>query len=241
MIARRRLDADAIPDELPEYMTVKEIARVMRVEIPTVIRYSRTEPLFPERVRPRGALYRRDDVAVWIRGRQRKSRPSTTPRPVDAAEDLPEYLSTEDIAELLGVKPATVIRYAVDEWFPPRAFGASVVIYRGSDVLTWLRQRAAGLTSSSDASLADPARDPLSIDDIASIMGISGSSLRTLRSQRDAATFPKPLIDPQTGRPYRPARFARIDTRAYLLQYAQRLNRSGRHPSQLCQHIIDKG
>lgn len=248
MMVRQRLKVEDIPDRLPEFMTVSDIAEVMRVTPPTVIRYAETEALFPSKVnRVRGALYRRGEVLRWLRSRHRRvrSKPSMgvdeLGKVVGKTSDLPALMGLADIAALMGIQVATVRRYALERGFPAKAFGESVAIYRGSEIRTWLLQRAQGVRSKSDASLADPARDPLSIDEIASILGVSGTSMRAIRSQRDREIFPRPLAD-EDGKQIRPAVYARADVVRYLQAYVEHRERHGRgSPSALAVQISNEG
>lgn len=213
------------PAELGDYVTVTKIAELMDVSERTVIRYANTLSIFPKPAfKDRGRkLWQRKSILDYLATKPRLLAKAGTGATINQAgkrtthTKLPEYLTRADIGQLLDVAPR-IVSDAIfqDPDFPAAAFGDATNVYATDDVLKFLRMRERGALWTYDESVLDPTQTLLTQAQIASLLGVAETSVATFRVQRDKQIFPRPSIDPDTGKPYRPLRFHRQDVHAYL-------------------------
>lgn len=222
MTPSRRAVRDVRLEDLPEFLTVADVADLLGVKVETAAAYGRSYGGFPKPAFNARAVWRRDDVLAWFATGPRLLRSRGPAATVDARGEasapgsLPTYLTRADIASMLDVAPRVVSDAISNNGdFPPRAFGAATVLYPAAGVLEFLRRRELGAVSD-PGSLPEAGQELLTLSEIAAVLGLSDRSLRTYRSGRDARVFPDPAIDESVGRPFRPARFHRADVVRYV-------------------------
>ncbi|SJM56050.1 helix-turn-helix domain-containing protein [Agrococcus casei] len=157
--------------------------------------------------------------------------------------DLPERMTYRDIAELLGVKVQTLHQYRYkDSSFPKKIAEVRSGIFDGEDVRTWLKDRSRGRPqySSSEEELLVPGKELFTFDDLAQLIGVSASSLRTYKYDYDRDVFPKPAVNADTGRPYSPQQFDREDVLQYARFQLERLEGRGRIPNELLTRFVNQ-
>lgn len=222
MTPSRRPVRDVRLEDLPEFLSVADVADLLGVKVETAVAYGRSYGGFPKPAFNARAVWRRDEVLAWLATGPRLLRSRGPSATVDAAGvpqasgSLPTYLTRADIATMLDVAPRTVSdAIANNADFPARAFGSSTVLYPAAGVLEFLRRRELGAVSDPRSLPADD-EQLLSMSQIAAVLGLSDRSLRTYRSGRDAEVFPQPAVDEATGRVFRPARFHRDEVVRYV-------------------------
>lgn len=157
--------------------------------------------------------------------------------------DLPERMTYRDVAEMLGVKVETLHQYRYkDPSFPDKIAEIRSGLFKGEDVRVWLKGRSKGRPqyTSSEEELLVPGKQLFTFDELAQLVGVSSSSLRTYKYDYDRDVFPPPAVDVSTGRPYSPQRFEREEVLLYARFQLDRLEGRGRIPHELLTRFVNR-
>lgn len=157
--------------------------------------------------------------------------------------DLPDRMTYKDIADLLGVKVQTIHQYRYkDPSFPEKIAEIRSGLFKGEDVRMWLKERSKGRPkyTSSEEELLVPGKPLFTFDELAQLVGVSSSSLRTYKYDYDRDVFPQSAVDPATGRPYSPQQFEREEVRRYARFQLERLEGRGRIPHELLTRFVNQ-
>lgn len=221
-------------EDLPAYLTLDQVAELAGVSPKAARHYPVRYSEFPARAFTGKTIRATADVLEWLERKPRLLRQRGPEALVDEhgrllpGVQVPEFSSVAEIASLLDVPKQSIVNAAYyNKDFPPRAFGAATVVFPAAGVLVFLRRLRDGAWPRKGLEALDAEADLLTYADIATVLEVSEASVQTFRYQRDSDVFPAPALDPDRGRPYRPARFARGDVVDYVRSYRARRLEAG--------------